>query len=117
MVAAALIAAATTAPINAYVAYTNHMEEMARISGEHDKRTSDAMIASQTKVLEASQERCSAALQFLGDEHINPGLEPVEAQGLLADMRQIVSRSCGSTLTDQSGVAYAQPQNVKESRR
>lgn len=117
MVAAALIAAVTNAPISAYVAYTNHMEEMARISGEYDKRTSDGMIASRTKVLDTSQARCSAALQFLGDERINPLLEPVETQALLADMRQIVSTSCGSTLPDLSGVANSRPQDVKDVRR
>ena len=117
MVAAALVAAATNAPITAYVAYTHHVEEMARISGDAEKRTSDATIASRAKVLEASQLRCSVALQFIGDEHINPSLEPAEAQALLTDMRRVASTSCSSTLPDDAGGDHAPQHDAKETRK
>lgn len=117
VVAAALIAAATNAPITAYVAYTHHIEEMARISAEAEKRASDETTASGTKAIEVFQARCSAALQFLADEHPNPLLKPAEAQALLTDMRQVASTSCNATLPDTSRTAYAQPKDAKETRR
>lgn len=117
VIAAALIAAAANAPIAAYVAYTHHKEEMARISGEAEKRISDANNVRQTKIIELYQSRCAVALQFLGDERINPSLKPDQTQVLLTDMRQVAHNSCNFALQDGRDATQMSPRVTKELRQ
>lgn len=117
VVAAALIAAAANAPTTAYVAYTHHVEETARISADTTKRGADEEAARRARVVETAQARCTAALQFLGDETPNPALKPAETQRLLEDMRGVAERSCGITPMDDLGASRSQQVGHEEKRR
>ena len=117
VVAAALIAAAANAPTAAYKAYTQHVEETARISADATKQDADVETARRAQVAQTAQTRCTAALQFLGDETPNPGLKPADTQRLIEDMRGVAERSCGITSPDDLGAGRSQHFEHGEARQ
>lgn len=96
LVFAALITAAANAPTAAYVAYTHHQEQMARILADEGKRESDGKLARDAKAADLQQARCTAALQFLGDESLNPSLKGNDTQALLTSMAGVATSTCAS---------------------
>lgn len=106
VVAAALVAAAASAPVAGLVAYWNHNEAMVRIQNERLKQDNEARLSERRLLVEQRQAQCTGALTYLEDEKPNPALPAAKAQLLIEDMRHTAS-SC-STMTG------AEPTSVVE---